>query len=72
MTFIKLRELALSYNFPKPILDKINLNKLTVSLIGQNLWMWSSHFKHSDPDVNNDNLNSPSVRYLGFNIQVGF
>lgn len=72
MTFIKLRELAITYNFPKKLTDPMKLNKLSVSLVGQNLWMWSPHFKYSDPDVSGDNLNSPSVRYVGFNIQLGF
>jgi len=36
-SFIKLREVALQYNFPSKIISKIGLSKAKVSLIGRNL-----------------------------------
>lgn len=72
MTFFKLRELSIGYTFPKELVKKMSLNKLSLSLVGQNLFIWSPNFKYSDPDVHGDSLNSPSVRYVGFNLQLGF
>lgn len=74
MTFIKLREISLGYNLPKNICEKIKLNNLEVSLVGQNLFMWSKNFKNSDPDGTYDTAEfiTPSVRYMGFNIKFDF
>lgn len=69
MTFFKLREVAIGYNVPKKIANQVKLKDLSVSLVGQNLFIWSPNFKNSDPDVNSITLNSPSVRYLGVNIK---
>lgn len=71
-TFIKLRDLSLTYKLPKHISGKIGAQAADVSLIGQNLWMWAKDFKYSDPDVGTDNLNSPSVRYMGVNLKIMF
>lgn len=69
MTFFKLREVAIGYNVPKKLSNQIKLNDLNVSLVGQNLFIWSPNFKNSDPDIHSNALNSPSVRYLGVNIK---
>ncbi len=70
-TFVKLRELALNYSVPKEAARKIGLSKLSVGVIGQNLWMWSKDFKYDDPDSGSGNLPSPSMRYIGFNVKLG-
>ncbi|MCD7936626.1 MAG: SusC/RagA family TonB-linked outer membrane protein [Tannerellaceae bacterium] len=73
LTFIKLRELSVGYTLPKSISEKIKMHNLHVSFVGQNLWMWSKEFKYSDPDAVYDGyaetLNSPSIRYVGFNVK---
>jgi hypothetical protein len=38
--------------------------------VAQNLLMWTKAFKFSDPDRGLENLNSPTARYLGFNINL--
>jgi TonB-linked outer membrane protein, SusC/RagA family/TonB-dependent outer membrane receptor, SusC/RagA subfamily, signature region len=68
-TFIKLRELSLTYQLPKRIVKSWAKNA-SVSLVGQNLWFWAKDFKYSDPDGGTDNFNDPSVRYIGFNIKL--
>lgn len=79
MTFIKLRELSVTYSVPKHICNRLHLQNLEVSLIGQNLLLWTKDFKYSDPDSSKDvttdatkNLCSPSSRNLGFNIKLNF
>ncbi|OCR41652.1 membrane protein [Bacteroides fragilis] len=42
---------------------------VTLGLIGQNLLIWMKEFKYADPDVDSDDLNSPSMRYVGFNVK---
>lgn len=76
LTYFKLRELSIGYLVPKSICEKMKLKKAHVALVGQNLLMWSKEFKYSDPDgVYEDKaetLNSPSIRYIGFNIKLDF
>ncbi len=71
-TFIKLRELSLSYNIPKTICSKIGMKGASVAFVGNNLFLWTKEFKFSDPDKASENLNSPSLRMLGCNIKVNF
>lgn len=72
MTFFKLREVAIGYSLPKKYANQIKLNDLHLSLVGQNLFIWSPNFKHSDPDISSNALNSPSVRYMGVNVKFSF
>lgn len=69
-TFVKLRDLSLSYDMPKTVCQKLRLKGLAVAFVGQNLLIWTKEFRFSDPDRAADNLNSPSVRYLGFNVKL--
>ena len=70
-TFIKLREVTLTYNFGKTILDKSPFTDLSLSLVGRNLWL-SSDIPNVDPDSGTDNLQAPSTRNIGFNINAKF
>jgi TonB-linked SusC/RagA family outer membrane protein len=70
-TFIKLREVSLGYNFPAKLANKIGARSASFSITGQNLLLLTD-FKFSDPDVDDENLNSPSSRMIGFNFKVGF
>jgi len=71
-TFIKLRELSLTYNLPKSAYSTFGAKGASLSFIGQNLWFWAKDFRYSDPDGGTDNFNDPSLRYLGFNIKLNF
>ena len=72
ITFFKIRELSLTYGVPKSICDWAHIKGASVSFIGQNLLLWAKEFKYADPDVDEDNLSSPSQRFLGFNVKVDF
>lgn len=69
-TYVKLRNLAVNYSLPEDWCGKLKLKGASVGLVGQNLWMWAKDFKYSDPDVGAENINSPSIRYIGFNVKV--
>ena len=72
-TFLKLREISLTYTAPKNILAKLGPVKgASVSFVGQNVLFWAKDFKYSDPDGGNENFSDPSVRYLGGNIKLSF
>lgn len=70
-TFIKLREVTLTYEIPNKIVNELSMTSASVSLIGRNLWMWSE-IKNVDPDSGTDDLQTPAMRTFGFNINVTF
>jgi TonB-linked SusC/RagA family outer membrane protein len=70
-SFIKLREISLGYKIPAAFTAKLGVKTASMSLTGQNLFMWTN-FKYSDPDLDKEDLNSPSMRMIGFNLRVGF
>lgn len=71
-TFLKIRELSLSYNLPKSIAERMRANNASVSVIGQNVFLWAKQFRYSDPDGGSENFSDPSIRYFGFNLRVVF
>jgi TonB-linked SusC/RagA family outer membrane protein len=74
-TFLKLREISLTYTIPKNILANMGggvIKGASVSLIGQNVLFWSKDWKYSDPDGGVEDFADPSVRYLGGKIKVSF
>jgi len=71
-TFVKLRNLAVNYSLPQKFCSRLSLKQASVGVVGQNLLMWTKDFKFSDPDVGSDNINSPSIRYVGFNLKLNF
>jgi len=71
-TFLKLREMSVSYQLPKTVASKIAANSVSISAIGQNVFMWAKEFKYSDPDGGSENFVDPSQRYVGVNLKVEF
>ncbi len=71
-TFLKIRELAITYNVPESVAGKIKAKNATISLISNNLYLWAKQFKYSDPDGGSENFADPSLRYIGFNLKLGF
>ena len=70
-TFIKLRELTLTYQFTDKVLERTPFKALDVSLVGRNLAL-ASKIPNVDPDSGVDNLHAPSTRNIGFNINAKF
>ncbi len=81
-SWVKLRELSLTYNFSKSLLRKSNVfQNLSLSFIGRNLfYLYSSLPDHLNPEAINGTGNGqglqwsayPSIRSIGFNLKVGF
>ncbi len=71
-TFIKLRELSVSYALPRSICQKAKIRGASIGFVGQNLLMWSKAFHFMDPEYANEALASPSIRYMGFNVKLDF
>lgn len=83
-TNIRLREISLSYNVPKKLLEKTPFGKISISFVGQNLWFKAINFpKHLnfDPEVMSlgvgngqgfDYLTGPTSRRYGFNFNLTF
>lgn len=70
-TFMKLREVTFTYALPASLLDHIFLQQASISFVGRNLLLWSN-VPNVDPDQGADDLQTPSARSLGFNINLTF
>ena len=74
-TFFKLREVNMTYTFPKKALEKTFINSASISLIGRNLIYFA---KHKDIDLDQFNaerespLQSPTVKSYGLNLNLKF
>jgi hypothetical protein len=67
-SFIKLREVNLSYSFPKAMLQKTKIiSALQASLYGRNLATYAPHFPDLDPEQNLQGISNS--RGLEFGIQ---
>ncbi len=70
-SFVKLREVVLTYNFPSALLASTFLKRASISLVGRNLALWSD-MPEVDPDPGDDSLQTPSTRSYGFNLNFTF
>jgi TonB-linked SusC/RagA family outer membrane protein len=81
-SYVKLREVALTYSLPSEIVSRFGpLKGIDLSLIGRNLWIIHKNTPYSDPE---DGLGSgnvaagyqvgtyPNVRNIGFNVKARF
>lgn len=78
-SFVKLREVAISYSLPKRVLSKMkSINDIEFSLTGRNLWLIHKNVPYADPEENLSSGNIqgyqsgsyPTVRTIGLNIKV--
>ena len=58
-SFIKLRNLSLGYNLPDSITEKLGMEKLRLSVSGQNLW-FISDYDTFDPEISEDDASLSS------------
>lgn len=70
-SFVKVREMSVAYRLPSSFLSRCHIRSASVALTAQNLFLFTK-FRFSDPDVDTENLNSPSQRMLGMNLRVTF
>lgn len=81
-TWVKLREVSLTYSFSKSLMERTNLfQNLSVSLVGRNLfYIYSSLPDRLNPEGINGTGNGqglqwaafPSIRSIGFSLKAGF
>lgn len=67
-SYLKLRELSLSYRLPTLRLGGLVVRESTLRLAGRNLWLYAPGFTNPDPEVNT-NGNANFARGSDFNTQ---
>ncbi|QNL50752.1 SusC/RagA family TonB-linked outer membrane protein [Olivibacter sp. SDN3] len=60
-TYIKLRNVNLSYDFPQKWIDRTPFSKVTLTATGRNLWIHAPHFTGGDPEVNSFGTGNGSI-----------
>lgn len=80
-SYVKLREVSITYNFPRKIFDKTFVKDASLSILGSNLWIISKNLPYADPE---SGLSSgtrsrgysvgsiPTTRDIGFNLTFKF
>jgi len=79
-SFIKLREVSLSYNIPTALLSKLLVKGATISFVGSNLWIIHKNLPYADPEagLSAGNIQGysvgslPGTRDFGFNLKFNF
>ncbi|MDR0694583.1 MAG: SusC/RagA family TonB-linked outer membrane protein [Prevotellaceae bacterium] len=81
-SYIKLREVAITYSLPKKLLTKTHvLHEASFSLVGRNLWIIYKNIPYADPEEGQASGNTsigyqtgayPSIRTFAFNINLKF
>lgn len=79
-SYVKLRELSLTYKFPTTVLKQLHLQELAVSLTGRNLWTIFKNADNIDPEASITSGNAqgvegytlPSTRSFGLNLSLKF
>ncbi len=79
-SYVKLREVAITYNLPQKLTDKSFLTGGSISFTGSNLWIIHKNLPHADPEsgLSSGNLQGysvgslPTTRDFGFNVKLQF
>ncbi|MEW7279870.1 SusC/RagA family TonB-linked outer membrane protein [Aquimarina sp. 2201CG1-2-11] len=79
-SYVKLREVILSYSLPKVLLTRLPITGATISAIGRNLWIIDKNIPYSDPEagLSAGNLQGfqssayPTAKEYGINLKVNF
>lgn len=79
-SYVKLREVALSYTIPSTTLKKFFIKGAVFSVVGSNLWIIHKNLPYADPEsglaagnVQGYSVGSlPSTRDFGFNVKLNF
>ena len=79
-SFVKLRELSLSYNLPDSLLSKTPIQSASIALNGRNLWIISKNIPYSDPEagLSAGNLQGyqsgayPAIKEFGATLNIKF
>ena len=81
-TFVKLREVAITYTFPAAIMDKLPFKSAAIGVEGRNLALLYTKVPHVDPEAGSllgagsdafgiERNAVPTTRSIGFNLRLG-
>ena len=81
-TFIKLRNVSLSYDLNPSLLTKTPFKSASIGVTGRNLWIYKPHFTGSDPEASSFgstngsqgiySFSTPTSRSVNFNLKFTF
>jgi len=79
-SYIKLRELSLSYALPATVLGDSFIRGVNISVVGRNLWIIHKNVEHFDPEImytagnmqGIENGAIPSLKSVGVNVKLDF
>ncbi|MCG8308985.1 MAG: SusC/RagA family TonB-linked outer membrane protein [Cytophagales bacterium] len=79
-SFVKLREVVLTYNLPQSILERSPFTGVALSFVGNNLAIFHKNLPHADPEATQGSGNiqgwqsgvMPAVKNYGFNVNLKF
>ena len=79
-SFVKLRNVTLTYDLPQKFLDNTFIKKLSLSAVGRNLWIIHKNVPFSDPEagLSSGNIQGyqsgahPTIREIGASLKVQF
>lgn len=80
-SYVKLREVAITYNFPSELSKKLLVQDMKFSIVGTNLWIIDKNLPDADPEsgLGSGNLSSgysvgslPTTRNIGCNLTIKF
>jgi TonB-linked SusC/RagA family outer membrane protein len=79
-TFVKLRELSLTYSLPGSVIENTPFQGVDLSFVGRNLWIIYKSSEYSDPEsgLSSGNVQGnqsgayPAVKEYGLNLRVRF
>ncbi|SHL53402.1 TonB-linked outer membrane protein, SusC/RagA family [Chishuiella changwenlii] len=79
-SYVKLRNVTLTYDLPQKFLDNTFIKKLSISAVGRNLWIIHKNVPFSDPEagLSAGNIQGyqsgahPTIREIGASLRVQF
>lgn len=79
-SYVKLREAKISYSLPADLLRNTFIKGMTLSLMGQNLWIIHKNLPDADPEAGTSSGNvqgfqsgvMPTTRIYSFNVKLDF
>ncbi|MDP4238015.1 MAG: SusC/RagA family TonB-linked outer membrane protein [Bacteroidota bacterium] len=79
-SYVKLREVTITYNLPKSVYSKLYLTNASIGVVGSNLWIISKNLPYADPEASQSSGNiqgwqtgvMPATRNIGFTLNLQF
>ena len=79
-SYVKLRELSITYNLPASLFQNTFIYDMSVAVVGSNLWIIHKNLPYADPETSQGAGNiqgwqsgvMPSTRNIGFTLNVNF